>query len=62
MSNIYLRQSTLDDLPRIIKIIDSAKKTLRNRGVNQWQNGYPNDEILEQNIQEDISYVLILNG
>jgi len=62
MSNIYLRQATIDDLPRIIKIIDSAKKTLRDRGVNQWQNGYPNDEILEQDIQEDISYVLILNG
>ncbi len=27
MSNIYLRQSTLDDLPRIIDIIGGAKRT-----------------------------------
>lgn len=62
MSNIYLRQATPDDLPRIIDIIDGAKKTLRDRGVEQWQQGYPNEEILKQDIQEDISYVLVLNG
>ena len=62
MSNIYLRQSTVDDLPRIIDIIGGAKKTLRDRGVDQWQVGYPDEKILEQDIQEDISYVLILDG
>jgi Sortase and related acyltransferases len=62
MSNIYLRQANIDDLPRIIEIIDSAKKTLRERGVDQWQSGYPDNEILKQDIEEDISYVLILNG
>lgn len=62
MSNIYLRQANIDDLPRIIEIIDSAKKTLRDRGVDQWQSGYPDNEILKQDIEEDISYVLILNG
>ena len=62
MSNIYLRQATLDDLPKVIDIIGGAKKTLRDRGVDQWQQGYPNDEILKQDIQEDISYVLMLDG
>lgn len=62
MSNIYLRQSTLDDLPRVIDIIEGAKKTLRDRGVDQWQQGYPDNEILKQDIQEDISYVLMLDG
>ncbi|MFH5810696.1 GNAT family N-acetyltransferase [Companilactobacillus sp. FL22-1] len=62
MSNIYLRQAVPEDLPRIIEIINSAKKTLRNRGVDQWQSGYPSDEILKQDIEEDISFVLMLNG
>lgn len=62
MSNVFLRQAKLDDLPRIIDIIDSAKKTLKDRGVDQCQQGYPNKEILEQDIQEGISFVLILNG
>lgn len=34
MSNVFLRQAKLDDLPRIIDIIDSAKKTLKDRGVD----------------------------
>lgn len=62
MSNIYLRQATLDDLPKVIDIIEGAKETLRDRGVDQWQAGYPNNDILKQDIQEDISYVLILDG
>jgi len=62
MSNIYLRQSTLDDLPKIIKIINGTKKILRDRGVEQWQAGYPSDDILKEDIQEAISYVLILDG
>jgi len=62
MSNIYLRQATLDDLPRVIDIIEGAKKTLRDRGVDQWQQGYPNDGLLKQDIEEDISYVLMLDG
>lgn len=61
MSNIYLRQTTLDDLPKILDIIEGAKKTLRDRGVNQWQDGYPDEEILKRDIEEDISYVLILD-
>lgn len=35
MSNIYLRRATVDDLPRIIEIIESAKKTLEDRGIDQ---------------------------
>ncbi|WP_119327216.1 GNAT family N-acetyltransferase [Companilactobacillus musae] len=62
MSNIYLRQATMDDLPKIIDIIDGAKKTLRDRGVEQWQQGYPDKEILKQDIEEDISFALVLNG
>lgn len=62
MSNIYLRQATMDDLPKIIEIIDGAKKTLRDRGVEQWQQGYPDNEILKQDIEEDISFVLVLNS
>lgn len=62
MSNIYVRQAKLDDLPTAVEIIEGAKKALQDRGIDQWQHGYPDEKILKQDIQEDISYVLILNG
>ncbi|MQS76030.1 GNAT family N-acetyltransferase [Companilactobacillus halodurans] len=62
MSNIYLRQSIPDDLPKIVNIIEGAKETLRNRGVAQWQQGYPDEAILSQDINEKISFVLMLDG
>lgn len=62
MSNIYLRRARQDDLPKVKEIIEGAKKTLRDRGVDQWQRGYPNEAILEQDLAEGINYVLLLDG
>lgn len=62
MSNIFLRQSKLDDLPSIVQIINDAKESLQERGIDQWQQGYPNEEVLKQDIQENISYALILDS
>lgn len=62
MSNIYLRQAHPDDFGRVVDIIKDAKKTLFDRGVNQWQKGYPDEDILKRDIEEGINYVLILDG
>ncbi|APX71879.1 GNAT family N-acetyltransferase [Companilactobacillus allii] len=62
MSSIYLRQAKADDLKRVIEIINGEKSALLVRGVNQWQQGYPDEEILKQDIEEGINYVLILDG
>ncbi|WP_125590000.1 GNAT family N-acetyltransferase [Companilactobacillus jidongensis] len=62
MSNIYLRQAHSDDFERVAEIISGAKKTLFDRGVNQWQQGYPDEEILRRDIEEGINYVLMLDG
>jgi len=62
MSTIYLRQSHSDDFERVAEIISGAKKMLFDRGVNQWQKGYPDEAILQRDIEEGINYVLILDG
>lgn len=62
MSNIYVRQTTLDDLPKAMETIAGTKKTLSDNGVDQWQQGYPNEEIVKQDIEEDIGFSLILDG
>lgn len=53
-----LRKSTEKDLKNIMQIIDEAKVFLKNNNVDQWQNGYPNEEVILNDIKNDSSYVL----
>ena len=59
MAEIYLRRAQLQDLPAIMKIIDDAKELLKKNGSPQWQNGYPNQETLTQDIAMQTKWVLI---
>ena len=52
------RKSTFDDVDRILEIIEKAKIELRKLGLDQWQNGYPNREVIENDVKLGISYVL----
>ena len=52
------RKSTFDDVDRILEIIEKAKIELRKLGLDQWQNGYPNREVIENDVKNGISYVL----
>ncbi|WP_291648212.1 GNAT family N-acetyltransferase [Clostridium sp.] len=53
-----LRNATEKDLIDIMKIINEAKSFLKNNKVDQWQNGYPNEEVILKDIRNNISYVL----
>lgn len=45
-----------------MNIIKQAQKYLKSKGINQWQNNYPNKEIIESDIKEGSSHVLINNN
>lgn len=59
MAETYLRRAQLQDLTAIMKIIDDAKELLKKNGSPQWQNGYPNQETLTQDIAMQTNWVLI---
>lgn len=59
---MILRNSNKEDLNTIMKIIDEGKEALKNNNVNQWQNGYPNEETVINDINKNESYVLEYNG
>jgi len=59
MAEIYLRRAQTQDLAAIMKIIDDAKNLLKKNGSPQWQNGYPNQETLTQDIAMQTNWVLI---
>jgi len=54
-----IRLSKIEDIPNIMIIIDDAKAYLASQNIEQWQNGYPNTEQVENDILKDESYVVI---
>jgi len=49
---------TLDDLEQIKQFIKDAQAHLKEQGSRQWQNGYPNEEIILKDIAEKRGYFL----
>ena len=54
-----IRKATPEDMPKIMEIINDAKRSLKERGIDQWQSGYPNEEIILQDIAGGNSYLYI---
>ena len=46
-------------VPGIMKIIDDAKRYLASKNIDQWQNGYPNEEQIRNDIANQESYVVV---
>lgn len=57
-----LIQSTKKDIPKIMEIINNAKLHLKEQGINQWQESYPNIETIENDCEISKGYVLISNN
>ncbi len=58
---MYIRDAKKEDAARIMQIIDSAKKSLKELGIDQWQNGYPNMDSTLRDIENGIGRVLVDN-
>lgn len=56
---MMLRKTTHSDISRVMEIICSAQKSLRDMGIDQWQNNYPNESVIAGDINKGISYVLL---
>ncbi|AZI20136.1 GNAT family N-acetyltransferase [Chryseobacterium taklimakanense] len=60
-SEIKFRKATQDDADKIWKILRQAIERRRLDGSLQWQNGYPNPETVNSDIEKQIGYVLTEN-
>ena len=56
---MIIRKSSKEDIKDIMKIINKAKEFLKENGVDQWQDGYPNSETIETDILNNNSYVVL---
>ena len=59
LEQLILRPTCEGDLPEVMRIIADAQADFRARGIDQWQNGYPNEAAIRCDIARGESYVVI---
>jgi Cof subfamily protein (haloacid dehalogenase superfamily) len=58
LEQLILRPTCEGDLPEVMRIIADAQADFRARGIDQWQNGYPNEQVIRGDIERGESYVV----
>lgn len=56
---MIVRKSFNEDIKDIMEIIKLAQNNLKAQNIDQWQNGYPNENTIKYDILNNISYVVI---
>ena len=59
---MHIRRSTQNDLPRLMEIFSEARKTIAELGIDQWQDGYPDRQVIAEDIRLGRSYCLEQGG
>lgn len=59
---IMIRLATLSDLDSIMKVIKESQIRMKNMGMTQWQNNYPNVEVIKGDLDNKAIYVYIVNN
>lgn len=57
-----IRLGHLNDLDNIMRVINQAQKRMKEASMTQWQNNYPNLEIISQDINDKALFVYVDNG
>lgn len=55
---MILRKTKINDIPRVMEIINQAKAYFKDNGIDQWQDGYPCQSSIETDIANNEAYVL----
>lgn len=55
---MHIRKSTTNDLQQLMEIFHYAQRFLASLNIDQWQDGYPNETQILNDIQNKESYVV----
>ena len=56
------RRSTAEDIPGVMEIVRQAQRYLRESGTDQWQDGYPNEDVLRSDVERGRGWVFECEG
>ena len=59
---LKIRKTAESDLIALMPIFDEARSTIAALGIDQWQNGYPNREVILSDIDKEQSYCVLPDG
>lgn len=60
MNSYFIRQAEVTDLPIIMQLVTSAKSIMRQNGnKNQWNDGYPSENIIMEDIKSGSCQIII---
>lgn len=62
MTNANIRQARSGELELLLRLVRECIEGLRGRGIDQWDDVYPDRATLEQDIDEAAAFVAILQG
>lgn len=54
-----LEKAVSEQIPRIWEILQQAIRRRKEEGSRQWQDGYPNEEVVRKDIEKGVGYVLV---
>ena len=60
--NLRFRKGAESDLERIMVLVADAQNWFRGQGIDQWQDGYPTQEIILRDISGSENYIVEHNG
>ena len=59
---MIIRKTNKSDLNAVMPIFEEARKTIASLGIDQWQNGYPSEDVILSDIDNDQSYICGVDG
>ncbi|MDO6736785.1 GNAT family N-acetyltransferase [Wenyingzhuangia sp. 2_MG-2023] len=59
--NYTFKKANISEIPVIWEILQQAIQKRKLEGSNQWQDGYPNPEVLKRDIEKKVGFVLTEN-
>ena len=55
--HIQARKAQRGDFDAILRLLDHARAAIRTLGIDQWQDGYPEPELIASDIEKQIGWV-----
>jgi ribosomal protein S18 acetylase RimI-like enzyme len=60
--NIHFRKGKMGDVERIMELVADAQNWFMEQGVDQWQDGYPTQDIILSDIVDNENYIVEYNS
>lgn len=57
-----IKRTNREDIDTLMPIFEEARKTIASLGIDQWQNGYPSREVIEEDVKLMQSYFVESDG